>query len=74
MKMSKAFMGFLCLLLSLFATVAPAQETANKASTENSLLWKIEGNGLKTSYLYGTFHILPQADFELKEKVKDHTK
>ncbi|MEQ9403125.1 MAG: TraB/GumN family protein [Cyclobacteriaceae bacterium] len=36
----------------------------------NSLLWKIEGKGIQPSYLFGTFHVLPQADFELKEKVK----
>jgi len=36
---------------------------------DNSLLWKIEGQGIKTSYLFGTFHLLPQKDFLLKEKV-----
>ncbi len=40
------------------------------AQTENtSLLWKIEGAGIKTSYLYGTIHLLPQDDFAIKEKV-----
>ena len=39
--------------------------------SENALLWKIEGNGIKTSYLYGTFHMLPQKDFVLKESVKN---
>lgn len=38
---------------------------------ENSLLWEISGNGIKTSYVYGTFHLLPQSDFELKGKVTD---
>jgi len=36
---------------------------------ENSLLWEVEGKGIKKSYVYGTFHMLPQEDFELKEKV-----
>jgi uncharacterized protein YbaP (TraB family) len=36
---------------------------------ENSLLWKVEGNGIKPSYLFGTVHVLPQADFDLKPKV-----
>ena len=37
----------------------------------NSLLWRIDGNGIQTSYLYGTFHLLSTSDFELKEKVSD---
>lgn len=37
---------------------------------ENSLLWKISGNGITTSYLMGTFHMMPNKDFEVKEKVK----
>jgi len=36
----------------------------------NSLLWKIEKEGIEPSYLFGTIHVLPQADFELDEKVK----
>lgn len=36
---------------------------------DNSLLWEISGNGIKKSYVYGTFHLLPQEDFELKKKV-----
>lgn len=38
---------------------------------DNSLLWKIEGNGIKTSYVYGTFHMLPKEDFQFKDKVKN---
>jgi uncharacterized protein len=31
---------------------------------ENSLLWKISGNGLSVpSYLYGTIHLIPRKDF-----------
>ncbi len=37
---------------------------------ENTLLYKIEGDGIQDSYLYGTFHILPKKDFLLKDKVK----
>ena len=37
---------------------------------DNTLLWKIEGDSIETSYLFGTFHMLPQEDFELKDKVK----
>lgn len=37
---------------------------------EKSLLWKVEGDDIKTSYLFGTVHMLPKEKFELKEKVK----
>ncbi len=37
---------------------------------KKSLLWSIEGNEIQKSYVFGTFHMLPQDDFELKEKVK----
>ena len=40
------------------------------APTPKSLLWKIEGNDIQPSYLFGTFHLLPQEDFLLKDRVK----
>lgn len=50
--------------IALFAGITSA------ISQDNSLLYKIEGNGIQPSYLYGTIHILPQKDFNLKDKVK----
>lgn len=38
---------------------------------EQSLLYKLEGKNIKTSYIFGTIHMLPQADFEMPRKVKD---
>ena len=43
---------------------------ANGQETENSLLWKIEGDSIKTAYLFGTIHILPQKDFKIAPKVQ----
>jgi len=40
------------------------------ASKPSSMLWKITGKDIKDSYLFGTMHILKQADFEIKESVK----
>ncbi|EDM45450.1 hypothetical protein SCB49_06572 [unidentified eubacterium SCB49] len=45
--------------------------TVSSVAQENSLLYKVEGNGIKTSYVFGTFHMLPKADFILKDKVKN---
>lgn len=34
------------------------------------LLWKIEGNGIQPSYIFGTMHILSQEDFSISDEVK----
>lgn len=47
--------------LSLFFLVA---SVSGFCQNENSLLWKISGNGLKSpSYLFGTIHAIPKDDF-----------
>ncbi|WP_462250524.1 TraB/GumN family protein [Ekhidna sp.] len=62
---SKRFLIALGLFIGLFVvTDVRAQKL------DNTLLWKVEGDDIQTSYLFGTFHMLPQADFVLKEKVK----
>ncbi len=44
---------------------------AKAQQLENALLWEVKGNGIKKSYVYGTFHMLPQEDFNLKQSVTD---
>lgn len=46
----------------LIAQLAPAQKL------ENTLLWKVESDDHRTSYLFGTIHVIPQSEFELKNK------
>lgn len=53
----------LLLLLLLLAFSAKAQD--------KTLLWKVSGNGLtKSSYLFGTIHLLPKSDATLSPKFK----
>lgn len=41
-------------------------------SSQNSLLWKISGNGLeKPSYIFGTIHIIPKDDFFFTDLMKE---
>ncbi|MBE0390369.1 TraB/GumN family protein [Flavobacterium sp. PL002] len=48
-----------------------SQAQTKSTSLENSLLWEISGKGLsKTSYLYGTIHMICSEDYFLSEKVK----
>lgn len=42
---------------------------AKAQQLENSLLWELRGEDIQTSYIYGTFHLIPQKDFMLKDKV-----
>lgn len=56
------------LLGSIMAIAAFAQ----KNNTNNTLLWKISGNGLKKpSYLFGTIHMLCKDDAVLSDSLKN---
>lgn len=50
--------------------VQQGSSVAQTQLEDNSLLYKVEGQGIQPSYLFGTIHVLPQKDFVLKEKVK----
>ncbi len=57
------------LLSGLLGITAFSQKNSN---AENTLLWKISGNGLKKpSYLYGTIHMLCEEDAILSDSLKN---
>jgi hypothetical protein len=66
-------MSFLNKISVLFASVfffvstsfVQGQEVAAQGdnSLDKSLLWKVTGNGIKPSYLFGTIHMIGAADF-----------
>ena len=56
------------ILTLLFAWTFSSVSSAQPA---NSMLWKVEGKGIQTSYIFGTIHLLPQSDFQLKKKVEN---
>jgi uncharacterized protein YbaP (TraB family) len=58
-------MKYLLILLSNFFFLFSFSQDLS-----NSLLWKVEKEGMNSSYIFGTIHVLPKADFELDEKVK----
>ncbi|MBC7949186.1 MAG: TraB/GumN family protein [Chitinophagaceae bacterium] len=66
--MKKVSAGF---LLSLLTLVGCAQTQEKEAPNNNTLLWKISGNGLtKPSYLFGTIHMLCATDAGLSDNMK----
>ena len=61
--MKKQIVTIIALLCFLMTTV--------QAQEKSSLLWKIEGDNIQTSYIFGTIHMMPQKDFSMPQKVKD---
>ena len=58
---------YLVISFAFFVSLLFSQTKAQEL--DNSLLWQISGNGIQPSYIFGTFHLMPQEDFELKERV-----
>lgn len=59
------------LLFSVWSLGGLAQDGGNGKNLENTLLWKISGNGLaKPSYLFGTIHMLCSSDAALSERMQ----
>ena len=61
------------LLIAALAACHPKATSVQLTNVEdpNSLLWEVSGKGLKTpSYLYGTIHIIPKADFFMTDATK----
>lgn len=55
----------------LLGSIMAITGLAQKQGTENTLLWKISGNGLKQpSYLFGTIHMLCRDDAVLSDSLK----
>ena len=54
------------------AEKAIAYKPENIVPTEKSLVWQISGKGLKkTSFLYGTIHMIPKNEFELPGAIRE---
>jgi uncharacterized protein YbaP (TraB family) len=67
--MKKVSAGF---LLSLCTLAGCTQNQEKVAPNNNTLLWKISGNGLsKPSYLFGTIHMLCADDAMLSDNLKN---
>ena len=60
------------IVLFLFAGCkAQTQTKLIKNKNDNTLLWRVSGNGIKDpSYLFGTFHLLCKEDIHFSEQLK----
>lgn len=71
--MKKLFKSIAVVAIVLISSgvFAQAKKAASVPSNEKSLLWEISGNGLsKSSYLYGTIHMICANDYFLSDKTK----
>lgn len=66
-KIRKMLLGLACLLWLSVTGHAAGEKPDTSAETPNALLWKIEKDGCKTSYLWGTIH-LPRKDIAIPPK------
>lgn len=73
--------GIIALFIAIFTLPLAAQtqtKVADKdAPLDKTLLWKLSGKGIKTSYIYGTIHLIEEKDFFLHaatNKAFDKTK
>ncbi len=49
---------------------AQTQKKLIKNKNDNTLLWRVSGNGIKDSYLFGTFHLLCKDDIHFSTQLK----
>ncbi len=71
--------SFLLAFFAVMGLAACSQNTKSKTTvqpvSENSLLWRISGNGLtKPSYLFGTMHIICANDIVVSDSLKSAIK
>lgn len=60
-----------CSFLLPSCKAQPARQALTGNKDDNTLLWEVSGNGLKkSSYLFGTFHLMCKGDILLSEQLK----
>ncbi len=70
MKNHFAFLRRAAVLVALFAFIFHSVSYAQSDNSPTSLLWKVSGKGLKkSSYLYGTYHLVPSGFLPAEGKV-----
>ena len=70
--MKTRFQFIAALLIFFFFVCNDISAQSKTSKLENSLLWEVSGKGLqKSSYLYGTIHMICSKDYFLSEKAKN---
>jgi len=70
MKNKNVWHRLLWIVLMVTGVIPGIGQSGKQRSLENSLLWKISGNGLtKPSYLYGTIHMICKDDAALGDSL-----
>src|SRR5688572_25083217 len=69
MTVKNQFAFFVTLFVSFVSCSADVE-----VEDGNSLLWKIEGNGCKSSYIFGTMHMIEEEYFNMSESLIEKIK
>lgn len=70
--MKNIFASFFVFILAFLTSCTAQKEVAEIKPLEKSLLWEVSGNGLtQPSYLFGTYHMMCEEHFLIKDKVKN---
>ena len=74
--MKRSFLLALLATLGIVACSQPSKsKTPKKASNDNTLLWRVSGNGLtKPSYLFGTMHMICASDIQISDSLESAIK
>lgn len=57
------------ILLPLILLIFVIKLSAQSSTTESTMLWRISGKGIKTSYLFGTMHVRDARAFDFPDSV-----
>jgi uncharacterized protein YbaP (TraB family) len=69
--MMKRLLFYSLLTILFMSCKAQSDHSFVKQKNDNTLLWKVSGNGLKNpSFLFGTFHLLCKEDIHLSDQLK----
>jgi uncharacterized protein YbaP (TraB family) len=76
--MHKKLSSYLLLLLPFLSCSSDANQIAQESTEEdvivkngNSLLWKVEGNNIKTGYFFGTMHMINEEYFNFSDELTE---
>ncbi|MEM6642577.1 MAG: TraB/GumN family protein [Bacteroidota bacterium] len=67
----QVFYFFLLCGIAGCSGIKTSADASEENKLEDALLWKLTGPEIQEAYIFGTFHLLPEADFYLSKEVQE---